>query len=376
VNDDQRSWREGEAAAAAAPFAGTLCLLRASTGGRGSDCEAGIVHVSLGNRQDESPPADPDDGRLGTPSPLCTQPCRVASRDQAHGLGTGVVAGPLVLGTRVAKPDGEQVGRRHVLSVPVQVAGTSSADTSEQLARSQSSSEAAGGSPPAAASAGSTSGSTSGSRARGMCAIATAASGSTSLVTPSGSRMSDTRKESPPRRGDVDLDDGGDVAGLGLDLQAQHLLVDGALDTVYRLESPIRAMRTSAVTISSRRTTWKSTWSRSGAPVALKLLCDCKVRRLADPQAEQRVEAASVVSAARRSRAPIATGSGAMPCRTRRRDLPRGTEPSARTRAQWATRLDFECDLGHVTLCREEDGLVRDGRDHATVRSCAPGLRL
>lgn len=111
MNDYQRPGREDEGAAAAAPFAGTLSLLRAQVPpDESSDCAAGIVHVGLGNRQDQSPPTDPDDGCLGTRTPLCTQLCRVASRDQAHGLGAGVVAGPLVLGTRVAEPDGEQVG--------------------------------------------------------------------------------------------------------------------------------------------------------------------------------------------------------------------------------------------------------------------------
>ena len=49
--------------------------------------------------------ADPDDGRFSARATLGTQLLQVTPCQQAHGLGTGVVASPLVLGTRVAQPD-------------------------------------------------------------------------------------------------------------------------------------------------------------------------------------------------------------------------------------------------------------------------------
>ena len=98
-----------------------------------------------------------------------------------------------------------------------------------------------------------------------------------------------TRSESPISRPETSISiDGRDVARPGLDLQGQHLLVDQS----RRRGAPPRprrraTMRTSAVTISSRRTTWKSTWVTVLAHrVALQLLRDREVRRV--PRLEAR----------------------------------------------------------------------------------------
>ena len=176
---------------------------------RGLHRAAGLVHVRLGLQQADAVLVDADVGELA--GELAAPRAAVPARELVHDHVADVVAVALVLATRVAETDHQQVERRGTFApTPRQAHGQPSVGVfAASAAPSAASPSAAGSSPSAAASSPSATSSTSGSSTRVGCVTlaSTVSSGSSRKVTPAGAAISERRIESPmPQRRDVDLD--------------------------------------------------------------------------------------------------------------------------------------------------------------------------
>jgi len=143
VHDDKGSGVEHEWAAASAPFARPGCLRGSKVAlHEGAHSQTRLVHICLGDRQDQIAPGDVDHCGLRVEPLFRAQASRVALGDEPYDLSPGVVTRAFVLNAGIAQPDGDKVGGGQFLAVTALGAVTSDAEVAEQLARSQPSSEA------------------------------------------------------------------------------------------------------------------------------------------------------------------------------------------------------------------------------------------
>src|SRR4051812_36356877 len=161
------------------------------------DDHAGVVHVGLGECQGH--PLGPDASLVDERALLALlEAPAVARRQQGDDVGTGVVSGALELGAGIAEPDDQQVGKGPRVG-PEQLQPSEPPASSPPAAASPPPSPPAASPSPASAAASaaaSSSASTSAAKVEAD-AMTTASSGSTSVVTPSGSFRSPTRMASP-----------------------------------------------------------------------------------------------------------------------------------------------------------------------------------
>src|SRR5579875_1809134 len=221
--------------------------------------ETRVVHVGLRDGERQSAWADPHDRRVGVRAPLTPQAGMVPVRHEAHGFGAVVVARAGVLGSGVAETDGEQVGGGACNRARCAASGEpqlSPAPSSPAAAAWPAPAASPGAAPPSAAAS-----SSGRAMAWGPWPIATAWSGSTSVVTPSGSDTSPTRIVWPIDSSEMSTSRwAGRSAGRAFTSRVLSSWPTVPPPRCTSIASPTRRIGTSAEMISSLLTTWKSTW--------------------------------------------------------------------------------------------------------------------